>query len=201
MAPCARDEGGSGASLGESKDAAAISDETQDNHMIDPTFVRTMARYNCWQNASLYAAADRLSDEERRKDRGAFLKSIHATLSHLLWADHMWLSRISDAPPPSARLQESGTYRDDWETLKQDRLACDERLIKWADGAIDEWLIGELVWRSGIIQAELTRPKWLVVNHIFNHQTHHRGQVHAMLTTAGARPQNTDLILMEPFTT
>ena len=65
-----------------------------------------MARYNRWQNASLYAAADSLSDEERRKDRGAFFKSIHASLNHLLWADHMWLSRISDAPRPSTPLSE-----------------------------------------------------------------------------------------------
>jgi uncharacterized damage-inducible protein DinB len=167
--------------------------------MIRSTFVQTMARYNRWQNVGLYGAADRLSDNERRQDRGAFFKSIHATLNHLLWADHMWLSRISDAPPPSVRLQDSGAYRDDWETLKQDRTACDERLIVWADGVTDEWLTGDLVWRSGIVQAEVTRPKWLVVSHIFNHQTHHRGQVHAMLTAAGATPQITDLIFMEPF--
>jgi uncharacterized damage-inducible protein DinB len=168
--------------------------------MIDPTFIQTMARYNRWQNASLYAAADHLSDEDRRRDRGAFFKSIHATLSHLLWADHMWLSRISDAPPPSMPLRQSVSYRDDWETLKQDRMACDERLIVWADGVTDEWLVGDLVWRSGIIQAEVARPKWLVVSHMFNHQTHHRGQVHAMLTAAGAKPRDTDLILMEPLT-
>lgn len=75
--------------------------------MIRSTFVQTMARYNRWQNASLYAAADSLSDEERRRDRGAFFKSIHASLNHLLWADHMWLSRISDAPRPSTPLSES----------------------------------------------------------------------------------------------
>jgi uncharacterized damage-inducible protein DinB len=168
--------------------------------MIRSTFVDTMARYNRWQNASLYAAGDSLSDDDRRKDRGAFFKSIHATLSHLLWADHMWLSRISDGKPPSVQLEESGSYRDDWTTLKQDRMTCDERLIIWADGVTDEWLKGELVWRSRIIKAELARPKWFVISHIFNHQTHHRGQVHAMLTAAGARPQDTDLMLMEPFT-
>ncbi|MGD9659174.1 MAG: DinB family protein [Methylocystis sp.] len=167
--------------------------------MICSTFAQTMARYNRWQNAGLYAAADSLSDDDRRKDRGAFFKSIHATLSHLLWADHMWLSRIADAPAPSIPLEQSVSYRDDWGTLKRDRTACDERLIVWADEVTDEWLIGDLVWRSGIIQAEITRPKWLVVSHIFNHQTHHRGQVHAMLTAAGAKPQDTDLILMGPF--
>ncbi|MGD9545360.1 MAG: DinB family protein [Methylocystis sp.] len=168
--------------------------------MIRPIFAQTMARYNRWQNAGLYAAADRLSDEDRRKDRGAFFKSIHATLSHLLWADHMWLSRISDAPPPSTPLAQSVSYCEDWETLKRRRIACDELLIAWADGVTDAWLTGDLVWRSGVLKAEVARPKGLVVSHIFNHQTHHRGQVHAMLTAAGAGPPDTDLILMEPLT-
>ena len=169
--------------------------------MIRSTFVQTMARYNRWQNASLYAAADSLSDEERRKDRGAFFKSIHASLNHLLWADHMWLSRISDAPRPSTPLSESASYRDDWDGLKRDRLACDDRLIAWADAVTDDWLAGDLIWRSSLMQSDMIKPKWLVVSHIFNHQTHHRGQIHAMLTAAGAKPQDTDLILMEQLAT
>ena len=64
--------------------------------MIDATYVRAMARYNRWQNDNLYSVADSLSDEARRKDRGAFFKSIHATLNHLLWADNMWMSRLSE---------------------------------------------------------------------------------------------------------
>lgn len=169
--------------------------------MIDSTFVQTMARYNRWQNASLYGAADSLPDEARRKDRAAFFKSIHATFCHLLWADHMWLSRISDAPRPSTPLNESGSYRGDWDSLKQDRRACDEKLSAWAAAVTDDWLAGDLVWRSSLMQSEITRPKWLVVSHIFNHQTHHRGQIHAMLTAAGAKPQGTDLIMMEQLTT
>lgn len=169
--------------------------------MIRSTFVQTMARYNRWQNASLYAAADSLSDEERRKDRGAFFKSIHATFSHLLWADHMWLSRISDAPRPSTPLSESASYRDHWDSLKEDRLVCDEKLIDWADAVTDDWLASDLIWRSSLMQSDMIKPKWLVVSHIFNHQTHHRGQIHAMLTAAGAQPQDTDLILMGSLTT
>ena len=169
--------------------------------MTRSTFVKTMARYNRWQNASLYAAADSLSDDDRRKDRGAYFKSIHATFSHLLWADHIWLSRFSDAPRPSTPLSESSSYRDDWDSLKHDRLACDEKLSAWAAAVTDDWLAGDLIWRSSLMQSEITRPKWLVVSHIFNHQTHHRGQIHAMLTAAGAKPQGTDLIMMERLTT
>ena len=64
--------------------------------MISVEFVRTMARYNRWQNRSLYAAADTLSSEERRKDRGAFFGSIEGTLNHLLWGDMMWLHRFAE---------------------------------------------------------------------------------------------------------
>jgi uncharacterized damage-inducible protein DinB len=64
--------------------------------MIGPGFAQTMARYNRWQNRSLYAAADGLTEAARRKDRGAFFKSIHATLNNLLWADNRWMSRVSD---------------------------------------------------------------------------------------------------------
>ena len=79
--------------------------------MIDRTYIRTMARYNHWQNESLYAAADTLPDEARRQDRGAFFKSIHATLNHLLWADNIWLSRLSDLPEPAVKIAELDVFR------------------------------------------------------------------------------------------
>ena len=62
--------------------------------MITPGYVQRMARYNRWQNENLYGAADELSDEARRMDRSSFFKSIHATLSHILWADQIWMSRL-----------------------------------------------------------------------------------------------------------
>ncbi len=55
--------------------------------MINIDYIRTMARYNAWQNQSVFAAADTLDDEARNMDRGAFFKSIHGTLNHLLWGD------------------------------------------------------------------------------------------------------------------
>ncbi|MGO9768940.1 MAG: DinB family protein [Roseiarcus sp.] len=165
--------------------------------MIDPTYARAMARYNQWQNESLYTAADGLSDEARRKDRGAFFKSIHATLSHLLWADNMWMSRLSDLPEPAVKIADSTTFVDDWEELKRARVICDEHILGWADRLGAEPIVGELVWRSSTLGGEVGRPRWLVIAHFFNHQTHHRGQVHAMLTAAGAKPRDTDLIMMQ----
>ena len=66
--------------------------------MIDPAYVQTMARYNRWQNGNLYGAANMLSDDERRQNRSAFFKSIHATFNHLLSADNMWMSWLSGSP-------------------------------------------------------------------------------------------------------
>ncbi|QGM45089.1 DinB family protein [Methylocystis heyeri] len=166
--------------------------------MIDPSFAQTMARYNQWQNQNLFSAADALPEEERRKDRGAFFKSIHATLNHLLWADHMWLSRFAGGPQPECSLDESSGFRADWQALKDDRTRCDLRLIEWADSLDTAALGSELSWYSGLLQRTITKPRRLAVVHMFNHQTHHRGQVHAMLTAAGAQPHGTDLIMMQP---
>ncbi|PWB81911.1 MAG: damage-inducible protein DinB [Methylocystaceae bacterium] len=164
--------------------------------MITPAFAQKMARYNRWQNGSLYAAADALSDEARRADRGAFFKSIHGTLNHLLWADAMWMSRIADAPKPTVALRASHAFRADWTGLKEERAAMDERLVGWADGLDETALEGDLSWFSGAKQADIVMARKLIVVHVFNHQTHHRGQVHAMLTAAGAKPEDTDLIFM-----
>lgn len=164
--------------------------------MITPAFAQKMARYNRWQNGSLYTAADVLSEEARRADRGAFFKSIHGTLNHLLWADKMWMSRIGDGTRPTVALRDSHAFCADWTALKDERAAFDERLIGWADGLDDAALEGEFSWYSGAKQADVVMPRKLIVAHVFNHQTHHRGQVHAMLTAAGATPEDTDLIFM-----
>jgi uncharacterized damage-inducible protein DinB len=164
--------------------------------MIIPSFATTMARYNQWQNGNLYAAADTLPDEARRRDRGAFFKSIHGTLSHLLWADSLWMSRIAGDPDPGVALAASSSFCTDWRELRLRRAAMDERLIAWADSLDAAALDGDLCWRSNATKARLTRPLALIVVHMFNHQTHHRGQAHAMLTAAGARPSDTDLVFM-----
>ena len=164
--------------------------------MISVEFARTMARYNEWQNRSLYGAADRLDEAARRLDRGAFFRSIHGTLSHLYWGDNMWMSRFTSVPKPGVSIPGSATFVDDWEALKAARTQFDQRIIAWADGLDALALQGELRWFSGARQQDVTQPRWLAVTHFFNHQTHHRGQVHAMLTAAGAHPEDTDFIMM-----
>ena len=165
--------------------------------MITPDYVRLMARYNQWQNDSLAQAADGLSDAARRAERGAFFGSIHGTFSHLLWGDRMWMSRFSDVAKPEGGIAESPRMVADWAALKAQRAAMDLKVTAWAAGCDAEALQGELTWFSGAAGREISKPLGPLVIHFFNHQTHHRGQLHAMLTAAGAKPDDTDLFLME----
>ncbi|MEZ5926615.1 MAG: DinB family protein [Hyphomicrobiaceae bacterium] len=165
--------------------------------MMSLVQVRTLARYNRWQNQSLYTAADGLTDEARKSDRGAFFKSIHGTLCHILFGDQIWLHRFAGTPAPKARsIADSATAITDWVELRAERVRFDQVIIDWAERLDAAWLDGELTWYSGVYNRDVTKPRWLLVTHLFNHQTHHRGQVHAMLTAAGARPEDTDLCFM-----
>jgi len=156
-----------------------------------------MARYNAWQNQSVFAAADTLDDEARNMDRGAFFKSIHGTLSHLLWGDQIWMHRFSGSPAPAvSSIEASPDMTGDWAELKQRRTAMDQAISTWAQSLDPEWLKDDLTWFSGAAKREVSKPAGFLVTHFFNHQTHHRGQVHAMLTAAGTRPDDTDLFYM-----
>ena len=166
--------------------------------MIEPAYVRRMARYNRWQNRNLYDVADRLSDAERRRERAAFFGSVHKTLSHLLWGDRIWMSRFTDTPKPPVGIAGSVTLYEEWDTLKRERAEFDETMIAWADGLDARWLADDLTYYSGGAKRDITAPKWLLVTHMFNHQTHHRGQVHCMRTQAGGRPHDTDLPMLPP---
>jgi uncharacterized damage-inducible protein DinB len=164
--------------------------------MIDAAYVERMARYNRWQNANLFTVADGLPAAERKRERGAFFGSIQHTLSHLLWADRTWMSRFSDVEPPEGGIAQSVSLYPDWDHLKRERAAFDDTIVAWAEIVDPAWLGRELTWYSGAAKREITRPTWVLVTHMFNHQTHHRGQVHCLLTQAGGKPHDTDLMLM-----
>ncbi|MEJ2029849.1 MAG: DinB family protein, partial [Maritimibacter sp.] len=85
----------------------------------------------------------------------------------------------------------------DWEALKALRYAADEKIVDWAGRLAPGDLSGDLNWYSMAMQADVSKPLGLCIAHVFNHQTHHRGQVHAMLTAAGAKPDDTDLAFMD----
>ena len=166
--------------------------------MITPAYALTMAAYNAEINDRVYAAASRLSDEDRRLPRDAFWGSIHGTLNHLLWADQMWMSRLAGWRKPEVKLADSATLIDDFHALAIARIEADRDLLAWAHALNPAELEGELVWFSGALGREMTKPRDLIVMHLFNHQTHHRGQVHAMLTAAGEKTGDTDLPFILP---
>lgn len=155
--------------------------------MIDSTFVVTMAAYNRWQNENLFDCADGLSDADRKLDRGAFFKSIHHTLNHILWADETWMSRFTPSAPPATPHSDSQFLHEDWSTLRAARTKLDDAMETWAASVDPAWLARSSTGRW-------TRSNGFLVAHMFNHQTHHRGQVHALLTAAGASPSDTDLL-------
>jgi uncharacterized damage-inducible protein DinB len=166
--------------------------------MITASYVRTMAAYNAEMNRRLYAAAARLGDAERRADRGAFWGSIHGTLTHILWGDRQWMSRFDNWPKPAMPIKESAQMIADFAELRNAREQADGDIAQWAHTVNDAWLGGDMVWFSGAANREIRAPKRLLVAHFFNHQTHHRGQAHAMLTAAGQQTGDTDLFLVVP---
>lgn len=164
--------------------------------VITPAYCVTMARYNRWQNRCILQAAEGLEPSARRKPRGAFWGSISGTLSHLLWGDLMWMSRFDGGARPVGGVSSSADAHGVWEDWRRERQATDARIIGWADRLTEAELQGDLFWHSGLAGRSVTRPMALCVMHFFNHQAHHRGQVHAMLTMAGARTEDTDLFVM-----
>lgn len=161
--------------------------------MITPAWCRMMAAYDAEMNRRLYAAADTLSEAQRREHRGAFFGSIHATFSHLLWGDSVWMGRFAGWDVPAGGIPDSASLHGDWTKLQQDRAGFDARIESWAADLDPAWLEGALSWFSGAMQRDVTLPRTLLVTHFFNHQTHHRGQIHALLTGFGAKTDDTDL--------
>jgi uncharacterized damage-inducible protein DinB len=161
------------------------------------TVLRTMAVYNRWMNQKLYAAAATLTEAERQQDRGAFFKSIHGTLDHILLGDSLWLRRFTGKEYRTAPM---GTLLyPEFAPLQAARVAMDEDLVAWTEGMDAGWLAGDLVWTSGIDGKVRRRANWLLAQHLFNHQTHHRGQATTLLTQLGRDVGPTDLPWMPDF--
>lgn len=167
--------------------------------MMSLEWVGALARYNRWMNDKLYAAAATLSDETRRRDLGAFFRSIHGTLNHLLIADRVWLGRVTGVTVPSGfmgpgiRSLDQELYSD-FDELRRERARTDDELSAWVAGLTEERLAGPLVFVRRGQQQEA--PLWWVAAQVFNHQTHHRGQITTLLTQQGVDPGVTDLFAM-----
>lgn len=161
--------------------------------MITLEWARLMAAYNSEMNRRLCAAADGLTPAQRTEDRGAFFGSVQGTLSHLLWGDRTWMHRFDGWEKPEGGIRTSPGLYPDWDALKAARAETDAGIEDWAARLDPTWLHGHVTWFSGAIGREVTRPAWVLVAHFFNHQTHHRGQAHALLTGLGVPTGDTDL--------
>jgi uncharacterized damage-inducible protein DinB len=157
--------------------------------------VRRMARYNRWMNEKLYASSAALTDAQRKEDVGAFFKSIHGTLNHLLLGDRVWMGRFTGVPFTVQSLSQE-LYAD-FDELRGERKRTDEAIIAWTDGLREADLDGVLAYTSIVSPAPRTEPMDLAVTHFFNHQTHHRGQVTTLLMQRGIDPGVTDLMWMD----
>ncbi len=171
---------------------------------------RFLARYNQWFNTRLLDACERLTDAERKLDRGAFFGSIHHTLNHLLVSDQIWLKRFAQcgldhgrsAPgltdvvldlPQGAAL--NAVLFNDWAALRAKRGQLDSAILQWLAELPDGFAQYTMRYANtkGVQRAH---PAWQALTHFFNHQTHHRGQVTTLLVQAGVDPGTTDLIAM-----
>ncbi|MFA9462232.1 DinB family protein [Thiohalorhabdus sp. Cl-TMA] len=159
--------------------------------MIDREYCLTMARYNRWMNERIYERCTEIPEADRRRDLGAFFGSIHGTLNHLLWGDGVWMSRFTDRPRPEGGAADE--QFSDFRALRTAREALDGEILAWAEGVDAAWLRGEVSWTSGIDGATRSRPAWILAAHVFNHQTHHRGQVTTLMMQLGYDPGVTDL--------
>lgn len=166
---------------------------------IGPAYARAMARYNAWMNAKLYDAAATLSDAERKRDRGAFFKSIHGTLNHLLLVDVYLFDALEGRTPTPFPLD--GEMHRDFADLRAAREAIDAKIIAWAEGLTEISFAGAFSWYSTSTKTRRTMARAHGVLHFFNHQVHHRGQATTLLTQAGADVGPTDIHRMPGIAT
>ena len=159
------------------------------------THFSMLAGYNTWANARVYEAADGLSDADYRADRGAFFKSVHGTLNHLLVTDRIWMRRFTGTGDAPTRLD--AILFDDLSDLRAARRAEDQRIESYV-GELDEArLNGLLRYRTISNPTDFEQPLASTLIHFFNHQTHHRGQVHALLTGLTGTAPSLDLIMFQ----
>lgn len=157
-------------------------------------YVVLMADYNRWMNGKLYDACADLPAIELHADRGAFFGSIFGTLNHLLYGDLAWFGRFADGEPRAT--DPDKLLFSEFAELRAARDDLDTEISLWAGKVSDDWLAAPFSYRSFIDGQERTLPAWLLVAHMFNHQTHHRGQLTTLLSQMGKDVGATDLPFM-----
>ena len=169
------------------------------SRMISVEYCQLLARYNHWMNERLYAVVSEFSDEERKQDRGAFFGSMHRTLNHILWGDRIWLSRFT-GQAYSVPAFGADTYPD-FAELARERTATDTAMLDWTGQLSPAWLAGTLEYRSASDGRMRHLANWIAAAHMFQHATHHRGQLATLIKQAGRDTGITDLPWMPGIVT
>ncbi|HEX9468750.1 MAG TPA: DinB family protein [Bradyrhizobium sp.] len=156
---------------------------------------RQLADYNHWANLRLYGAALEMPEELYRRPTGVFFGSLHGTLNHLLLTDRIWLKRLTGKGEHPDRL--NAILHEDRRELLRARMAEDTRLIGviagYGDGDLNKAVSYQTTSGKPYTQALQD-----ILLHLFNHQTHHRGQAHACCSIlTGAEPPSLDLLLFQ----
>ncbi|MBU1317347.1 MAG: DinB family protein [Alphaproteobacteria bacterium] len=150
------------------------------------------ADYNRWANALVYEACAELTEAEYRADQGAFFGSAHRTLNHLLCADRIWMKRVTGSGEAPTALDT--ILHEDFAALREARIAEDQRIIDWIETLDEGKLAASFTYSPISSSTVITQPLGPVLAHVFNHQTHHRGQVHMILTSLGRPSVVLDLV-------
>lgn len=156
--------------------------------------LQLMADYNRWMNERIYLTCATIPDDIRKRDLGAFFHSIHGTLNHLLLVDRLWLGRITGLPFQVQSLAQE--LYPDFTTLRQEREQTDAELQTLIASLTAERLAQPVTYVSVSKGTNVTLSLGLLLTHLFNHQTHHRGQLTTLLSQLGYDYGDTDLIFM-----
>ena len=153
------------------------------------------AAYNQWANGRIYDAAGDLNDEEFNRNVGAFFGSMMGTLNHLLTADRIWMKRFTGEGDAPASLD--AVLHRALPVLRMAREAEDKRIIGWVDSLSDKALSGRFTYMTVSDMRTVSQRLAPALGHVFNHQTHHRGQAHTILTILGRPSVALDLALFQ----
>ncbi|KZL12514.1 DinB family protein [Pseudovibrio axinellae] len=153
------------------------------------------AAYNQWANNLLLKECDAITSDEYHRDLGVYFHSIHGTMDHQLVADKVWLYRFSGQGDPIDSLDEQMT--GDFATLREKRALLDTRICSVIDQMQEKDFLRTIIYRTVRKPLVMQQPLGAALFHFFNHQTHHRGQVHAMLTQLGRSPAALDMIYFQ----
>jgi uncharacterized damage-inducible protein DinB len=154
-----------------------------------------MASYNRWANLRIYDMAAALPEDLLKKDVGVYFRSLHGTLNHLLTADRIWMHRLDRQGSHPDRL--NAILFDDLVSLRAARQLEDTRIVKFIGSLADSEFDTSREYRT-LNGTPQQQPLRYILAHLFNHQTHHRGQAHAALTVLGvSEPQPLDLLYMQ----